>query len=168
MSIQKLLRASSEAEFAYYRDHDHDDDSDGDSDDDSDGDSDGDSDDSNESNESNESIPVRLARPPRGALLTMRDVRAIHAGKLSVSVVEPQDYTRVIKLTRGSRLLRDFYPSAGHTSQSGKRRERNERTGLAKGSGAACTGTGGDTWWVVGPELVAWLKERTRWLRGAR
>ena len=157
MSIQKLLRASSEAEFAYYRDHDHDDDSDGESDDSDD--------DSDESNDSDESIPARLARPPRSAVLTMRDVRAIHAGKLSVSVVEPQDYTRVIKLTRGSRLLRDFYPSAGRTSQSGKRRERNERTGLAKGSGAACTGTGGDTWWVVGPELVAWLKGRTRWLK---
>lgn len=154
MSIQKLLRESSEAEFAYYRDHDRDDES-------------NDSNESNESNDSDESIPVRLARPPRGAVLTMRDVRAIHAGKVSVSVVEPQDYTRVIKLTRGSRVLRDFYPSAGHTSQSGKRRERNERTGLAKGSGAACTGTGGDTWWVVGPELAAWLKERTRWLRGA-
>ena len=155
MSIQKLLRASSEAEFEYYRDHDHDDDSD----------------DSNESNDSNESIPVRLARPPRSAVLTMRDVRAIHAGKVSVSVVEPQDYTRVIKLTRGSRLLRDFYPistTSASATTTGKRRERNERTGLAKGSGAACTGTGGDTWWVVGPELVAWLKERTRWLRGAR
>ena len=116
-------------------------------------------------------VPVRIMHPPRAAVLTMRDVRAVHAGCVSVVVVEPQEYTRTVTLTRRSALLRGFYPAAGRSttaSMSSSRSSsssRNEHTGLAKGQGPACTGTGGDKWWLVSPALVAWLKARTRWFR---
>ena len=113
-------------------------------------------------------VPVRIMHPPRAAVLTMRDVRAVHAGCVSVVVVEPQEYTRTVTLTRRSALLRDFYPAGTTASMSSSRSSsssRNEHTGLAKGQGPACTGTGGDKWWLVSPALVAWLKARTRWFR---
>ena len=47
-------------------------------------------------------VPVRIMHPPRGAVLTMRDVRAVHAGAGSVVVVEPQEYARTVTLTRRS------------------------------------------------------------------
>ena len=47
-------------------------------------------------------VPVRIMHPPRAAVLTMRDVRAVHAGCVSVVVVEPQEYTRTVTLTRRS------------------------------------------------------------------
>ena len=127
-------------------------------------------------------VPVRIMHPPRAAVLTMRDVRAVHAGCVSVVVVEPQEYTRTVTLTRRSALLRDFYPAAGRStttagrsttttrmssSRSSRSSSRNEHTGLAKGQGPACTGTGGDKWWLVSPALVAWLKARTRWFRAS-
>jgi hypothetical protein len=97
-------------------------------------------------------VPDQYARPPREAVLTMRDVRAAHAGA-RVMVVEPQEYERVAALdpTR----LGDFYPR-------GNGQRRNERTGIRQGEGAALTGSGGDEWWVVNDALVAWLTERTR------
>lgn len=103
----------------------------------------------------------------------MRDVRAVHAGAGSVVVVEPQEYARTVTLTRRSALLRDFYPlvsgttngSSRSSSRSRSGSSRNEHTGLAKGQGPACTGTGGDKWWLVSPALVAWLEARTRWFR---
>jgi hypothetical protein len=68
----------------------------------------------------------------------MRDVRAVHAGSVSVVVVEPQEYTRTVTLTRRSALLRDFYPLVSGTASGRSRsRGRNERTGLARGQGPA-------------------------------
>ena len=121
-------------------------------------------------------IPRRIAVPPRGAVLTMRDVRAVRDGRVSLVVVEPQDYTTTVKLTARSARLRDFYPMGPpappaqtrplvQTSKGGQQDSVNERTGLRKGQGRACTGTGGDLWWIVNPVLVEWLKARTRWFR---
>lgn len=128
-------------------------------------------------------IPRRMAVPPRGAVLTMRDVRAVRDGRVSLVVVEPQDYTTTVKLTARSARLRDFYPmgptvpkaptgpkaatvsKAPTGPKKGDRDSVNERTGLRKGQGPACTGTGCDRWWIVNPVLVEWLKARTRWFR---
>lgn len=66
-------------------------------------------------------------------------LRAVHAGSVSVVVVEPQEYTRPVTLTRRSALLRDFYPLVSGTAANGRSRSRgrNERTGLARGQGPA-------------------------------
>jgi hypothetical protein len=156
MSVRNLLRESSEAESEFL-DSEHED----------------------------TEIPRRIAVPPRGAVLTMRDVRAVRDGRVSLVVVEPQDYTTTVKLTARSALLRDFYPmvptvqkaatgpkastvpkaSTGPKARPKKGDSVNERTGLRKGQGPACTGTGCDLWWIVNPVLVEWLKARTRWFR---
>ena len=153
MSLRNLLRESSEAESEFL-DSEHED----------------------------TEIPRRIAVPPRGAVLTMRDVRAVRDGRVSLVVVEPQDYTTTVKLTARSARLRDFYPmgptagpqtrprastvqKAPTVPKKGDRNSVNERTGLRKGQGSACTGTGCDRWWIVNPVLVEWLKARTRWFR---
>jgi hypothetical protein len=157
MSLRNLLRESSEAESEFL-DSEHED----------------------------TEIPRRIAVPPRGAVLTMRDVRAVRDGRVSLVVVEPQDYTTTVKLTARSARLRDFYPmgptgpkaptgqkattgpkapTAGPQARPKKGESVNERTGLRKGQGPACTGTGCDRWWIVNPVLVEWLKARTRWFR---
>ena len=129
MGIGALLRASSDAESAFLEVH------------------------------SDVDVPGHIARPPRAAVLTMRDVRAVHAGG-SVVVVEPQEYLRTATLTRRSRaLLLDFYPRGRHRP--------NARTGLSTGSGPACTGSGCDEWWVSNAALASWLDARTRWFGGA-
>jgi hypothetical protein len=143
MSLRNLLRESSEAESEFL-DSEHED----------------------------TEIPRRIAVPPRGAVLTMRDVRAVRDGRVSLVVVEPQDYTTTVKLTARSSRLRDFYPMGPRASTvqkvptvPKKGDSVNERTGLRKGQGPACTGTGCDRWWIVNPVLVEWLKARTRWFR---
>ena len=140
MSLRNLLRESSEAESEFL-DSEHED----------------------------TEIPRRIAVPPRGAVLTMRDVRAVRDGRVSLVVVEPQDYTTTVKLTARSARLRDFYPMGPTVpkAQTGPKKGEfvNERTGLRKGQGPACTGTGCDLWWIVNPVLVEWLKARTRWFR---
>ena len=143
MSLRNLLRESSEAESDFL-DSEHED----------------------------TEIPRRIAVPPRGAVLTMRDVRAVRDGRVSLAVVEPQDYTTTVKLTARSTRLRDFYPMGPKAPTVPKARPKkgdqdsvNERTGLRKGQGPACTGTGCDRWWIVNPVLVEWLKARTRWFR---
>jgi hypothetical protein len=155
MSVRNLLRESSEAESEFL-----------------------------DSEREDTEIPRRIAVPPRGAVLTMRDVRAVRDGRVSLVVVEPQDYTTTVKLTARSSRLRDFYPmgpkaptvpKARPKAQTGPRAPTvpkkgdqdsvNERTGLRKGQGPACTGTGCDRWWIVNPVLVEWLKARTRWFR---
>jgi hypothetical protein len=148
MSLMNLLRESSEAESEFL-----------------------------DSEREDTEIPRRIAVPPRGAVLTMRDVRAVRDGRVSLVVVEPQDYTTTVKLTARSVRLRDFYPmgptvpkaptgpKAATVPKKGDRDSVNERTGLRKGQGPACTGTGCDRWWIVNPVLVEWLKARTRWFR---
>lgn len=148
MSVRNLLRESSEAESEFL-----------------------------DSDSEDTEIPRRIAVPPRGAVLTMRDVRAVRDGRVSLVVVEPQDYTTTVKLTARSARLRDFYPMARPVSAPTRNKDPrgqkapkpedsvNERTGLRKGQGPACTGTGGDRWWIVNPVLVEWLKARTRWFR---
>jgi hypothetical protein len=156
MSLRNLLRESSEAESEFL-----------------------------DSEREDTEIPRRIAVPPRGAVLTMRDVRAVRDGRVSLVVVEPQDYTTTVKLTARSARLRDFYPmgpTAGPKAPTGPKAATvpkasraqtkkgdqdsvNERTGLRKGQGHACTGTGCDRWWIVNPVLVEWLKARTRWFR---
>jgi hypothetical protein len=154
MSLRNLLRESSEAESEFL-----------------------------DSMREDTEIPRRIAVPPRGAVLTMRDVRAVRDGRVSLVVVEPQDYTTTVKLTARSARLRDFYPmgptvpkaptgpkaatvpKAPTVPKKGDRDSVNERTGLRKGQGPACTGTGCDRWWIVNPVLVEWLKARTRWFR---
>jgi hypothetical protein len=148
MSLRNLLRESSEAESEFL-DSEHED----------------------------TEIPRRMAVPPRGAVLTMRDVRAVRDGRVSLVVVAPQDYTTTVKLTARSARLRDFYPmgptvpnaptvpKAPKGPKKGDQDSVNERTGLRKGQGPAYTGTGCDRWWIVNPVLVEWLKARTRWFR---
>ena len=152
MSVRNLLRESSEAESEFL-DSEHED----------------------------TEIPRRMAVPPRGAVLTMRDVRAVRDGRVSLVVVE---HTTTVKLTARSALLRDFYPMGPNAptvpkaatgpkaptvpkarAKKGDQDSVNERTGLRKGQGPACTGTGCDRWWIVNPVLVEWLKARTRWFR---
>ena len=145
MSLRNLLRESSEAESEFI-----------------------------DSDSEDTEIPRRIAVPPRGAVLTMRDVRAVRDGRVSLVVVEPQDYTTTVKLTARSARLRDFYPMTRPKAPAGPKAAKaqtkkgdsvNERTGIRKGQGPACTGTGCDRWWVVNPVLVEWLKARTRWFR---
>ncbi len=125
MSVRHLLRESSEAESEFL-DSEHED----------------------------TQIPRRIAVPPRGAVLTMRDVRAVRDGRVSLVVVE---HTTTVKLTARSARLRDFYPmgptvpkarpqaptvpkapTAGPHARQKKGDSVNERTGLRKGP--ACTG----------------------------
>jgi hypothetical protein len=105
------------------------------------------------------------------------NVRAVRDGRVSLVVVE---HTTTVKLTARSARLRDFYPMGPKAAtvpkaptvskaptgpKKGDRDSVNERTGLRKGQGPACTGTGCDRWWIVNPVLVEWLKARTRWFR---
>jgi hypothetical protein len=86
MSLRNLLRESSEAESEFL-DSEHED----------------------------TEIPRRIAVPPRSAVLTMRDVRAVRDGRVSLVVVE---HTTPVKLTARSARLRDFYPMGPTVSKA--------------------------------------------------
>ena len=89
----------------------------------------------------------KIEFPPKSAWLRMSDVKLLTSGKVKeLYVIEPQDYDKVVKMTRKNYMLKDtclFY-----------------KHGLY-----AVSGTGRDEWLLVNNSTVEYLEKQYKYLK---
>lgn len=90
----------------------------------------------------------KIEFPPKSAWLRMSDVRLLTSGKLKeLYVIEPQDYDKVVKMTKKNYMLKDdtclFYEYGPY----------------------AVSGTGGDEWLLANNYTVKYLENQYKYLK---
>ena len=106
-----------------------------------------------------DSAGLEHLRPPRAAILTMKDVKSLTRGDLKdIWVIEPQNYERVTRLNKRHQMFTDAEDADDHGLFHNHNDGRHiYHEGLR---GAARSHTAGYLWWKVTPQLEKFIDKQ--------